>query len=319
MMKQKCLFTIGAIVFFVVFLSGCASTGSPVRRSEPEKAPVSAGNIEERLGDYNFNVLSKIEDEQLPRYVLAVIGDATEIKEAKLDLGELIATEVNKSGRVQMVDRNNLDKIIEEQKLALQGITEESSIKLGELAGADYLIMSSIIAASHQREDKVVYEQLVVRVKVQLKLLDVSSGEVSLTLSGEGEKKTKLNVDASGKLVAGAIDYNNLYAEATLRAIEELIPRFISRFPLIGFMLKIGAEEVTCDLGSAGGITKNSVIAFIRMGKANYHPVTKKLVSIDYEYLGYGTVVEAKSTTSIVKIQETTKDIEATDLVIAID
>jgi len=118
-----------------ILISGCATTIGTGR--------IGSNEIKESLSRYSFSALGKIDEGKLPKYVLAIIGDAADIKEANVDLGQLLQDKVSKSGRVTIIDRKNIDKIIEEQKLALSGLTKESGVKIGEILGADFLILST--------------------------------------------------------------------------------------------------------------------------------------------------------------------------------
>ena len=302
-------------VLTLLSLAGCATM-----ESGEQKAPVTGPvmDAEAVVDSYDYRVLAKIDEGKLPKYVLAIVGEAAVIDEAKVDLGEVLQNEINRSGRVTLVDRNNLASIIEEQKFALSGMSEESSIRIGELAGADYLIITQLASSSRQKVDKVVYDAMEVEVTVQVKLLDVTTGEIFRSETALGKAGAKLVTDSDGNLISGSLDYGTLYAQAALDAVADIIPPFIGQFPLLGFVLKKGEAALECDLGSGSGVAVGDRVAFIRKGEPVYHPVTKDLISYDYTYLGFGTVESVKSASCTVTLSDTVEQPVPADIAVYI-
>lgn len=302
-------------LFTLLYLAGCATMGGGELKA-PAAEPVM--DAEAVVDSYDYRVLAKIDEGKLPKYVLAIVGEAAVIDEAKVDLGEVLQSEINRSGRVTLVDRNNLASIIEEQKFALSGMSEESGIRIGELAGADYLIITQLVSSSRQKVDKVVYDAMEVEVTVQVKLLDVNTGEIFKSETASGKAGAKLVTDSDGNLISGALDYGTLYAQAALEAVADIIPPFIGQFPLLGFVLKKGEAALECDLGSGSGVAAGDRVAFIRKGGPVYHPVTNNLLSFDYTYLGYGTVESVKSTSCTVILVDTVEQPVPADIAVYI-
>ncbi|TFG64529.1 MAG: hypothetical protein E4H36_02735 [Spirochaetales bacterium] len=317
-MKRIQYLLVVMILLAAFIFIGCASAPAPGSGTKTGGTKAAMPDPEAALRAYDFSVLAKIEEKKLPRYVAAIVGDATELKEAKIDLGELMQDAINKSGRLTLVDRKSLDKIMQEQKLSLTGMFEEGDVRIGELAGADYLVLSNIISSSQQKVDKVVYDMMEVKVVVQIKLVNVNSGEIFVSVKGEGKSETKLVTDSDGNLVSGAVDFNNMYASAVLSAVETLVPEFINKFPAIGFIVKMEGEVLTCDLGSQNGIKQGAYFAVIRPKGATKHPVTEKIIGYEYDYLGYGTATEISGTTSKITVKEAVGEIKAADLVVSI-
>ncbi|MBN2049693.1 MAG: hypothetical protein JW760_04555 [Spirochaetales bacterium] len=312
-MKQ--LYGILGVLMILAAFFGCATTESSGGQTSVEAPKV---DVKTRVDSYDYKVLAKVDEGKLPKYVLAVVGEAAVLDEAKIDLGEVLQNEINKSGKVTLVDRNNLAAIIEEQKFALSGMSDEGSVRIGELAGADYLIITQLVSSSRQKVDKVVYDAMEAEVTLQVKLLDVSTGEVFASETAAGKASTKLVTDSAGNLVTGAVDFSSLYAQAALDAVAGIIPPFLGKFPLLGFVLKAGDLTLECDLGTGAGASVGDRIAFIRKGSPVYHPVTKNLLSYDYTYLGYGTVTEAKSASSSVATTNLLDTVKPADIAVYI-
>lgn len=301
------------IAVLMVLIMSCVSMETKSEIGLKDKS------VEEILNTYNLNVLSKIDQKKIPKYIVAIIGDSTQIADADIDLGLLLESELNKSGRVQIVDRNNMDKIFQEQNLVFQGLTEEGSIEIGELAGAEFLLVSNVVASSKQKKDEIIYEIMEVSVTIQVKLVNVSTGEVYLSVDETGDVTEKLVVDADGNLVSGAIDYNNLYKEATINAINSVSKELLEKFPAIGFVLNVDEGHIKTDLGTKSGIKPGSRIAIINRVGPIYHPITEQLTSYDYDYAANGVVSMAGATSSKIEIKEEFGNIDNASIIVLID
>jgi len=90
----------------------------------------------------------RAEAEKLHKQTLAVV-DFTDLKGNVTALGRFLAEELSASlvmaGGVQVVDRNQLNKIFKEHELSMLGISDPAAIKkVGKVAGADALVSGSI-------------------------------------------------------------------------------------------------------------------------------------------------------------------------------
>lgn len=100
----------------------------------------------------------KIEEKLLNKYKSGFLDEFNKnnlkIKEAailkfdgdnKYELELIVENELKNIGKFNVIERRELSKILDEQKLALAGITDENkSVKIGKLSGADTLVMGNI-------------------------------------------------------------------------------------------------------------------------------------------------------------------------------
>ncbi len=283
-----------------IILTGCQSKPS----AKTNAPPVQGLDVEKILSGYDLSVLSKIDNNELPKFVIAIISDSTEIDEADIDLAGFLQTEINNTGRVTLVDRNQMDRIIEEQKLQLSGITDSVTAEIGEILGADYILTAQIVSASSQKVDKVAYDALEINIVLQINLINVSSGELYKSFKSDGKTSEKIITDADGNLITGAVDYANLYAEATQNALASIIPDFIDSFPAIGFVLRVDGNVFTTDLGNNVLAKSGQLVAFISQGSPITHPLTGEILNYEYEYYASGSISEIQAKTSVVTIDD---------------
>lgn len=78
------------------------------------------------------------------------VVDFSDLQGRVTELGRFVAEELSASlalagGGIRVVDRQHLARIIQEQKLAIYGVTDPRAVKrLGQLAGADVLVVGSV-------------------------------------------------------------------------------------------------------------------------------------------------------------------------------
>lgn len=83
------------------------------------------------------------------KIVLSVMYFDNNSKTPSLDwlrkgLADMIITDISKTKQIQIVQRENLQKVLTEQKLALSGLIDKNSaVKVGELLGANVILMGS--------------------------------------------------------------------------------------------------------------------------------------------------------------------------------
>ncbi len=93
-------------------------------------------------------------------------------------LAQILITELNRSGAIQVVERQKLRSLVDELKLAQSGvISEEGSLQVGKMVGAKHLVFGGYMV---MMDDKI---------RIDVRIVDVETG---LTLkAGEATGKTK--------------------------------------------------------------------------------------------------------------------------------
>lgn len=103
-------------------------------------------------------------------------------------LAEIMITELSKVNAFKLVERQKINSLIEEMQLSQSGlVTEESSIEVGKLLGAQYLVFGSYMVAS---KDKVRIDVRIVEVETGL---TIKAEEVTDKLTNIFEIIKKLN------------------------------------------------------------------------------------------------------------------------------
>lgn len=180
---------------------------------------------------------------------------------------------VNKIGGTQMYDRKKLDKIMSEQKFQMTIGDPATAVKLGKMAGVQYIITGSVDNIATKYIDKIENNNNTggglgaaltigtalantqsgwnVNVEMTVQLIDVETGQILLS-----EK-------VSGREVAGAArNFNPEMAvtaakKAMGEAVDDIRPAFSGKFAQKGYIqqLRGGKSVALVNIGSDKGIT----------------------------------------------------------------
>lgn len=93
--------------------------------------------------------------------------DAQDMSQLGKALSTMLTTEMMKNSRVQMVERDQIRQLIEEQKLSLSGMADPSSaVEVGKLLGAKYMVFGS-------------YADVFSNLRIDVRVVEVETGRLS--------------------------------------------------------------------------------------------------------------------------------------------
>ncbi|MGH8172777.1 MAG: CsgG/HfaB family protein [Rhodanobacteraceae bacterium] len=148
----------------------------------------------------------------------------------------MLASEIAARAVFTVVERRKLYAILEEQNLAESGMLKPGDgAKIGQLTGAQYLVVGTITAFEPDTETKVSGGGLFGRARVEqtnhgsylaldLRVVDTSSGEVSYARTIEGHTTSKkLTIDLTQPDAGMQMMQNEADAQAVRGAVLEII------------------------------------------------------------------------------------------------
>ena len=95
-------------------------------------------------------------------------------------LTSLIEEKMLESSKYDVINRNELDRIVEEQKMALYGITDENSAaKIGKIAGAKKSVMGSLLGFSVNKTRNGVVAEII----MDIKIIDIETAQIFETIN----------------------------------------------------------------------------------------------------------------------------------------
>lgn len=179
-------------------------------------------------------------------------------KQMSFGFEDLLSSFMLKRARFSMIERRNLQTILEEHKLSMSGLVDESTaLKVGKLLAADDMLLGSILERVNSLE-------------IYARLVDTETAEVITAVDIYGED---IDIEALRSLSQGV----------DLRLTEEL--------PVLeGIVIKADGRRFAVDLGKQSQIKKGSKVIVYSVGGEIIHPVTKKVMGMDIRELGEGRV-----------------------------
>jgi TolB-like protein len=202
------------------------------------------------------------------------------------DMGQIVSewliTAFVKEGRFEVVERRLLNKLLDEQKLVMTGMIDESSAtQLGKMLG-----VKVIIAGSVMKLQKVI--------EVNARIIDVESASI---IAAETIRSTT------------AMRLENLMGQMAEKIIKD--------FPLEGYVVNRHGNTVTIDLGKLAGVKKTMKFIVFREGQIIKHPKTGEVLDVEHIQTGIIEIdrVRKKISTGTIIDEEVKDPIEYGQLV----
>ncbi|MBU1566232.1 MAG: SUMF1/EgtB/PvdO family nonheme iron enzyme [Proteobacteria bacterium] len=189
------------------------------------------------------------------------------------DMGGIVAewftTALVQDGRFQVVERAMLKKLIDEQKLGMTGLIDESSsAQLGKLLGVKTIISGSVLQFQNT-------------IEVNARIINVSTG--SIVAAENLRSKTSENLKDS---------------------IESLTSKIVKNFPLTGYVVKKRGDTVLIDLGATSGLQIGMEFIVFKEGNVIKHPKTGEVVEVEQIRTGLIKIADFSANTATADIIE---------------
>ena len=163
-------------------------------------------------------------------------------------IGEIVAewliTSMANTGRFEVVERAQLQKILREQQLGVSGmINQETAAKMGELLGVKVIVTGSVIQIGNSYD-------------VNARLISVQDGTII-----KAERIRGVGLDG------------------VERMMDSLADSFKKEFPLEGYVVMVSGKRAMIDLGRINGVEPGMRFFALRKGTPVRHPVTGKMLA----------------------------------------
>lgn len=173
----------GAIVMYsplaLAEKNGHTMAAALIKEAIAARAGLTVGGMK-NAGEYGPIVGALLKDYRGDGKTIAVAGFSYADGRASADgsiVAERITTELIKHGRLKVVERKEIEKVLGELKLQLSGQVDQESVKkLGRMLGADLLVLGTMTALPGGK------------LELNARLAGVESGEAYSAVSGQVEK-----------------------------------------------------------------------------------------------------------------------------------
>jgi curli biogenesis system outer membrane secretion channel CsgG len=209
---------------------------------------------------------------------------------------DILVTELVKSGKFIVVERDRLNKVMEEQKFQSQGMTDPQTVaKLGQIMGLEAIVVGSVSQFGVKKEgaDYLLAQskQQVAEVAVDIRLIDVQSGQVILADSGKGTAKSKKS-SFLGMGTKGGYD-ETLEGEALRGALVQFVTNIASQLnkkPWSCMIAAASGDQIYLNAGADSGVTAGMKLECYRQGAEIRDPRSNLVIGHVEDYLGRAEV-----------------------------
>jgi curli biogenesis system outer membrane secretion channel CsgG len=209
---------------------------------------------------------------------------------------DILVTELVKSGKFIVVERDRMAKILEEQKLQGQGLIDAvTAVKVGQIMGLEAIVVGSVSQFGVKKEgsDYLISQskRQIAEVTVDLRLIDVASGQVILADSGKGRAKNSKG-SFLGMGTKGGYD-ETLEGEALRAALVQFVENAASQLNKKAWSCMVAdayGEELYLNAGQDSGVNPGLKLECYRQGAEIRDPRSNLVIGHREEYIGRAEV-----------------------------
>ncbi|MFH1074303.1 MAG: CsgG/HfaB family protein [Candidatus Firestonebacteria bacterium] len=236
-------------------------------------------------------------------------------------MADMLVTALAKSNKYSVIEREQLEKVLKEQRLGAAGIiTAQTAAKIGQLLGIQYIVTGSITEFGI-KESKLGVGNLgnvfgfgggvdtktnTAKVACDVRMIDTSTGEIIKSEKGEGEESsTGVSVDLS---VAPSVDFGKagfdetVIGKAVRKTIESVSRPLIEmaeKFPWTARIMKIDGNKLWLNSGKIDEEREGRTFGIFRKGEDLVDPETGLALGSSDTKLGTGRITKVEEKYSI--------------------
>lgn len=209
---------------------------------------------------------------------------------------DILVTELVKSGKFIVVERDRLNKVMEEQKFQSQGMTDpQTAVKIGQVMGLEAIVVGAVSQFGVKKEGSdyllAQSKRQVADVTVDIRLIDVQSGQVILADSGKGMAKNSKG-SFLGMGTKGGYD-ETLEGEALRAALVQFVTNIASQLnkkPWSCMIAAASGDQLYLNAGPDSGVEEGMKLDCYRQGAEIRDPRSNLVIGRVEDYLGRAEV-----------------------------
>lgn len=240
------------------------------------------------------------------RIAVARFNDGAHYHGCGTGIADMLATALVKSGKFMVIERQDLDKVLEEQRLGASGVlTAETAPAMGKILGVDMIVVGSVSELGTKKSDLgggtslfgVGISSKSARAAVDIRLVNTTTGEIIAaetmegTESSLGFKGRYEDINFSDMNAWDDTDLGKAAREAINECVE-LISENMAEIPWSGRVIKMNADgTVLIKPGSEGNVGKGDEFDVYQVGEEIKDPDTGASMGAEETKVGRVKVV----------------------------
>jgi curli biogenesis system outer membrane secretion channel CsgG len=279
MQKTNVVFFASIVFLLVAGMTACTSV-NPDIQAEKVQEPAAKDAAASYQGLKRKVAIARFSNET--QYAKGAFYDKENDPVGKQAL-DILSTKLAQSGKFILLERSDIDKIVEEQKYA-----DSSAV---QKIGADFLIIGSVTEYGRKNVGESDFlshsKRQIVQAAVSLRLVDVSTGQIIYSEEGRGEAETEAKTVMG---IGGQAGYDaTLDDKAISAAIAKLVENIINHCmdkPWRSYFLSYDNDAVIISGGKSLGIKVNDSFDIYEKGKKVKNPATGLLIELPGKQIG---------------------------------
>ncbi len=210
---------------------------------------------------------------------------------------DILITELVKSGKFIVVERGRMEKLMEEQKFQAQGMVDSrTAVKLGKIMGLEAIVLGTVsqFGVKTEGHDYLIKQgkRQIAEVTVEIRVVDVETGQVILADSGKGITKRKWG-SFLGMGTKGGYD-ETLEGDALRASIVQFVDNIMNQLnkkPWSCMIADAYENEIYLNAGQESGIKIGTKLKCYHQGAAIRDPGSNLIIGHREKYIGEAEVV----------------------------
>lgn len=208
----------------------------------------------------SFALQVEAADKKIRLGVMKFLGRAEGISDDQAAaVGDVFARMLTSSKTITVIERDQLDAIASEHKLAVSGVmTDETAIQIGKIAGCQYMLLGAVTNLAKNQSSTNLWmfgtSKNTAIATIDVRVVDVETSEVKLSLSETGTSSQKGTIFNFYGMTNEKLQLQGMEAGAIADAASRLGLKV--REALTGEyaqVLEAGSKEITLSIGATGG------------------------------------------------------------------
>ncbi|NPV53068.1 MAG: hypothetical protein HPY71_06045 [Firmicutes bacterium] len=222
-------------------------------------------------------------------------------------------TRLVKTGQFDVIERERLDTIMQEQGFGATGMVDPSTAaQIGRLLGVQAMILGSVTQFTI-KTDRVRLPFLgdvaasEAAVTIHIRVVDTNTGSILLADSAEGKESQAnvvLTLEGIPPMAFGSSGFHNtILGKATSKAVDQLIAKIMQLYPVEGYVVTKIGDKVYTNLGRPAGVSKGMKLLVYRPGEVIKDPFTGEVLSEQKTEIAVLNVVSTEEKVSICTVE----------------